>query len=638
VPAVCAGTPRAGSLSAFCCGRAILLETENRLRYGGRRGDGSRTDGESMYRPRDAQTSLFTASIVLTSDSERRLDEDWPGQFRRVGLPMIDEKLFSEFYHAENGRPNKAVAIVVGTLLLKEWWDLTDAEALDALRYDLRWRYALDMTPQEAQCCQKTLHNFRAKLMASGKGQLLFDDMVSRIVEAVGIVTERQRLDSTHTISNIARLSRLGLFCETVRVFLKELKQTSGRKFRSVPESLRRRYLKADGKNSSYHDARSTESRRRIAVCARDVWRLVDRFRGEKRIAKLESYGLLQRLFDEQCEVVEEAQTAAEGDADAAEPCVPVVVKEAKQVRSDSMQSPHDPGMTYNAHKGKGCEVQIAETTGNGEKPEIITYAEVTRSCDSDEKATVPVVDYLASRGMQPADLVTDTNYGSTANVIELERKGTELVAPVAGHKPAAEEESAAAADETAPDGRTEAVGESKTGEGAPRPASGREIDKGEFEVDVKGERPAKCPAGRDAVAETCDAGTGKVRLVFGAGACAACPLADRCPAKRRKDGTRVLKTTLHAAVLARRRRHQRTAAFRERYAERAGIEGTNSELKRVHGLGRLRVRGFLRVRLAVKLKALACNVKRMVKYLVEQGRRAAKAAAAGARTVEAAA
>ena len=41
------------------------------------------------------------------------------------------------------------------------------------------------------------------------------------------------------------------------------------------------------------------------------------------------------------------------------------------------------------------------------------------------------------------------------------------------------------------------------------------------------------------------------------------------------------------------------------------GVGG--SELKRAHGLGRLRVRGGRRVRLAVYLKALACNFKRMV-------------------------
>ena len=59
--------------------------------------------------------------------------------------------------------------------------------------------------------------------------------------------------------------------------------------------------------------------------------------------------------------------------------------------------------------------------------------------------------------------------------------------------------------------------------------------------------------------------------------------------------------------------RRGRFDATIKRYGLRAGIEGTNSEMKRRHGLGRLRVRGGERVRLAVYLKALACNVKRMV-------------------------
>jgi hypothetical protein len=259
----------------------------------------------------------------------------------------------------------------------------------------------------------------------------------------------------------------------------------------------------------------------------------------------------------------------------------------------------------------------------------------VTPSCGSDENVTVPVVDDLAARAITPDALFADTNYGSTANAIALERKGTELVTPVAGHAPAAEEESAAVSDDTAAGGRVDAVRESGTDTGAPRAVGERKIDKGEFDVDVKGERRTRCPAGKEAVEERGDAGTGKVRLTFAAGDCDACPLSDRCPAKRRKNGTRVLNTTLHENVLSRRRRYQKTAAFRERYAKRAGIEGTNSELKRAHGLGRLRIRGLLRVRLAVRLKALACNVKRMVNYLVGRARTSARRATA---TVEEAA
>ena len=83
--------------------------------------------------------------------------------------------------------------------------------------------------------------------------------------------------------------------------------------------------------------------------------------------------------------------------------------------------------------------------------------------------------------------------------------------------------------------------------------------------------------------------------------------------------GAYVLETDLLRVNLERRRREQASGEFARRYAVRAGIEGTNSELKRAHGLGRLRVRGGSRVELAAYLKALACNMKRMVLALLAQ-------------------
>jgi hypothetical protein len=50
----------------------------------------------------------------------------------------------------------------------------------------------------------------------------------------------------------------------------------------------------------------------------------------------------------------------------------------------------------------------------------------------------------------------------------------------------------------------------------------------------------------------------------------------------------------------------QQTPQWKERYKIRAGIEATNSELKRTHGIGKLRVR-----RAAKVLFAVSCNVKR---------------------------
>ena len=70
------------------------------------------------------------------------------------------------------------------------------------------------------------------------------------------------------------------------------------------------------------------------------------------------------------------------------------------------------------------------------------------------------------------------------------------------------------------------------------------------------------------------------------------------------------------ATCLIRRRCEQETKAFKERNNIRAGIESTNAEMKKSQGLGKLRVRSQPRVDQTVIFKALACNFKRMVKYV----------------------
>ena len=58
----------------------------------------------------------------------------------------------------------------------------------------------------------------------------------------------------------------------------------------------------------------------------------------------------------------------------------------------------------------------------------------------------------------------------------------------------------------------------------------------------------------------------------------------------------------------------QQTTEWKDRYKIRAGIEATNSELKRAHGIGRLRVRRIAKVCFAVACKVIACNIKRWAK------------------------
>jgi hypothetical protein len=139
-----------------------------------------------------------------------------------------------------------------------------------------------------------------------------------------------------------------------------------------------------------------------------------------------------------------------------------------------------------------------------------------------------------------------------------------------------------------------------------------------DFQIDVTAERATVCPAGHESLEEyDWEETPQRVEIYFARAACDSCPLRARCPVKLdRRKGAYILKANLVQVNIEGRRRMEATEEWRKRYGVRAGIEGTNSELKRAHGLGRLRVRGEARVGLAVYLKALACNVKRMVHAL----------------------
>ena len=256
---------------------------------------------------------------------------------------------------------------------------------------------------------------------------------------------------------------------------------------------------------------------------------------------------------------------------------------------ADSLQSPHDPDVTYSGHKGKGYEVQVAETCHEENATQLITHVEVTPSSGSDTDVSVPVVDGLAERKVRPDELFADTAYGSGRNAFEASRRGTELVSPVAGSAP----------------------GNSHEGEGDGPPP----LTAADFQIDVTGEQATVCPAGHPSIEEyELKDAPERVEVHFAGTTCEPCPLRSRCPVKLdRRAGAYVLKADLVKVNIERRRRAEATEEWRKRYDIRAGIEGTNSELKRAHGLGRLRVRGGRRVRLAVYLKALACNFKRMV-------------------------
>jgi len=506
---------------------------------------------------------MFGVEQFFTDPAKReRLRRSWAHQYRTHALPLIDESRFAKYFDPENGRPNKPVRLVVSVLVLKERFDLTDLEALDELEWNAAWHYALDLPPDDAHACQKTLHNFRAKLLDDDQGAGLFESTTARLIESAGLRTGRQRQDSTHILSNIKLLTRLGLFVQTVTQFLERLRNEHPRLCADVPEELRERYLDREG---YFGDARASEAPRRLEQTALDVHYLVRRFRGHKTVGAMESFGLLARLYAEQC-------VPPKSEA-------PEKIELQERPSSASLQSPSDPDATY-GHKGKGYEVQLTETCDEQNPFQAVTSAAVHGANESDQHQVVPALEQIdRTCGATPATMHADAGYASGDNIVAAQERGTDLAAPIGSKGP---EECKATL--------------------------------GDFNYDAAG-NVTTCPMGHAPV-EHRAIRRGATRLaIFASESCKGCLLRDQCPTETRR-GTRVLRYSAPEVAVARRRIEQETSQFKERHKIRSGIEATNSELKRGHGLAKLRVRRRPRVALSVRLKILALNVKRYVAHL----------------------
>ncbi len=535
-----------------------------------------------MFRRTDPQATLGSLDVLLSPEKIARLEKKhWAGGFRRKALPVLlaNEDTFRPLFCEDNGRPNKPVAATLGLLILKETFDLTDEGALDNFEFNASWQYALDVDPDEAHVCQKTLHNFRVKMSkAEEEGTLtysaLFDDVVRAIIVDMGLKIGKQRLDSTHIRSNMAVLTRLALFTHTITAFVKKLNKQHPRLFKALPKGIHKRYIDRDG---YFADSPSSEGQRRLAQCAADVWRLVDRFRGHRSVKGMPSYLRLQRLLEEQCVIDDDDPTDPNGDGPEGVPVRPKVPK-VEKIPAASLQGSDDDA-TY-GHKGKGYQVQVAETCDEKNEMEVVTHVSVEGAHESDQHATNPVLDDLQQKDCKPDTLLADAGYGRGQNIVDAAERGVDLVSPSCGPKP--------------------------------------KVDEGDFIVDdfaftADGQQIDHCPMGHTPVEQgLCGKAGGRRHARMDAKGCGRCSWTGGCPALQSETATVVTLTWLPSAgATSARRQREQTKEFKDGYRLRSGIEATNSEYKRPYGGGHLRVRGSPAVARTVKFKFMALNIRR---------------------------
>ena len=501
-----------------------------------------------------------------------------------VGARPELEKCYCE----ENGRPSVEPVLVLGVTLWQFVEKVPDREAVERLRYPLGWKYALNHEMNEPVFDSTVLVRFRGKLLEHEQGRLLFERVLKGLQDA-GLVPRKykQRLDSSHVLGMIAKMSRLECVRETIRLALRELDLILGEGERpEYWEVLWERYVesKLDYKTPG------VELKNKMQQAGEDIQRLRKWLEGQKEkqevIEQAAQVKLLDRVFEEQY-AVQEAEAIA--------------VRREEPV--GAVKNPHDPDVQW-AAKGQGkskkefegYKVQVAETV-NGEPVEkgepaknFLTAVSIQRATESDEAGRQQVLEEQGEMGLERPEVeYVDGAYVSAKEIVKVEEEGRQLMGPA---------------------------------QPAPSPRN-KGFSAEAFEVVVE-ERKALCPGGKQSTqcSRLEEEKTGKVSYRFEwSWECQDCPLRNQCVGEGQKH--RSLVVGEHHSVLQKRRQEMKTPEFKEAMRNRNAIEGTQSELVRAHGARRARYRGLGKVRLQFYLIGAACNVKRWLRRVSWEIKRA---------------
>ena len=178
------------------------------------------------------QISLTDHTLQLTKRERTALEKSWARYFSENIFPKIKEEDFSVLYSSKISRPNAPVNVMMGALILKEIWGLTDEEIVQSLMFDIRFQYALRTTSfSEQPLSTRSLSRFRSRNLAyrTETGNDLIHACVTSLTEElrefVRLSFSMRPLDSLAISANISSLSMAELFYTCTANLAKQMNQ-----------------------------------------------------------------------------------------------------------------------------------------------------------------------------------------------------------------------------------------------------------------------------------------------------------------------------------------------------------------------------------------------------------------------------
>jgi hypothetical protein len=358
---------------------------------------------------RNTQIDLFgNVPLQLSGKAKKKYENSrgWHNQFYDQIVSRIDESLFSTLFSDRMGAPNASVSTMVGMMILKEGMGWSDQDLFEQCNFNLLVRKAFGLINLNDEIpVESTYYLFRKRIHQYNRDHDL--DLLS---EAFAKVTGEQvkefkvdgrsiRMDSKLIGSNIALYTRFEIIHQTLQLFFKNLDDKGLSRLPKSVQAQLSQLLEEDPEVTVYRQTRE-EIRSRMQSLGDVFYRLICIFKNDNSDHAL----LLKRVFEEQYKVLEGHK---------------IELRPKEEIRSGSVQSPHDPDCTYRNkgdQKVKGYSANVTETCSD-ESLNLITDINVQTSNTSDVNFVQPSIRATEEVTQQPVEKVyADGAYQSPDN------------------------------------------------------------------------------------------------------------------------------------------------------------------------------------------------------------------------------
>jgi transposase len=366
----------------------------------------------------DRQQGFFDAawcSELLPEDSIYAL-------LAEHGDRIVRDEDFADCYSSSHGRPSIPPSLLAKVLLLAYRDGISDERAMDAVRFDLRWKVALDLPIDHPGFHPTSLVRFRARLLLHGKERLVFERSLELATE-LGLISgpAEQILDSTPMLGAAAVQDTATLVRSAVRKLIDAVKATDPKAAEGLSSGLRFDHANPRLKPAGDWQDRAAriELLAEVAIDATRALRAVeedDELIADERVAA--AARLLREIVGQEFELADDELARPRGGRRGRQ-IVSAGDPEMRHARSSAAR----PFTGYKIHAAADAEAPL------------LTSITLSPGNEHDGHHAATLVDQQPEH-RRPTRVIGDTAYGNIEAREELAERSVAVLAPVHSTSP----------------------------------------------------------------------------------------------------------------------------------------------------------------------------------------------------------